>query len=79
MSEHAARQREQAFGDERTADMMAYERGRYAEGARFVDLCMAMSDKPCRGGECDLDAPCDRHRNLVAVVLRYLNWGRSGN
>lgn len=45
-------------------------RGRYGEIAAKVDLCMAHTDRPCVGGECDDDARCERHRRTGAVVER---------
>ena len=52
------------------AERYFYERGRYGEIASKVDLCMAHTDRPCVGGECDDDAPCERHRRTGAVVER---------
>lgn len=46
------------------------ERGRYGEIASKVDLCMAHTDRPCVGGECDEGARCERHRRTGAVVER---------
>lgn len=45
---------------------------KHASVARQVDLAMAHGDRPCAGGDCDLDEPCPRHARTLEVVERYL-------
>jgi hypothetical protein len=39
---------------------------RYAATSALVDLGMRHNTKPCRGGECDDDGKCGRHRRFSA-------------
>ena len=54
------------------AEMEIYQKGRYAEAARWVDLAMLHGSKPCIGGGCDLDDPCPRHERTPDVVNRLI-------
>lgn len=46
----------------------------YGKTARLVDAAMEHGRRPCRGGSCDLDDPCPRHRNTPAIVSRYVRF-----
>jgi hypothetical protein len=58
------------MASDRDPEMEVYARGDYARGARFVDTAMAIHDRPCAGGECDVDFGCRRHRLAAAVASR---------
>ena len=57
-------------------EMQSIARGNYGSIARQVDVAMAISSRPCRGGECDEPgAPqCRRHENIPGTVTRYLRY-----
>lgn len=52
------------------AESYFYDRGMYGEIAAKVDLCMAHTDRPCLGGECDDEHACERHQRTGRVVER---------
>lgn len=47
---------------------------KYAETAAKIDLYMRVGDRPCRGGECDMDDPCPRHAKTLQIADRW--WRR---
>lgn len=47
-----------------------YGRGRYGEVANLVDICMAVSSRPCAGGSCSEDHACPRHFRAPEVADR---------
>jgi hypothetical protein len=55
---------------------MAHPNWLGAESERLVviasDIAWTHGHRPCIGNDCDLDAPCDRHRRTTEVVMRLI-------
>lgn len=75
MSEHAQRLYEQRYGTEETdPERRAYAKGPeyYARAARWVNVAMRASARPCSRDGCDEGEPCKRHRAIPELVDRWL-------